>query len=258
MGAVEVDPELGVSLRGQWVPAPRYLLRRDRILANLEGKAPDRVVEVGCGAGALLHDLARRGFRCTGLEQSAAAVQVARAIHEGTGTEIVDVAGADWNGSFGYLISCEVLEHIERDVEALREWVGWLKPGGTAILSVPAHRSMFGPSDVWAGHYRRYSRRDFEDLARAAGLNVVTTECYGFPVGNVTHRLRNLAARRKTFVSKRANTDRSGIDRTTEVRLYPMQTSFIGRLTLRAALRTQSQFLHTDLGEGYLLVAQKP
>ena len=255
----EVDPDFGVSLRREWVPAPRYLLRRDRILANLVGRLPDDVVEVGCGAGALLHDLARLGFRCTGLESSEAAVDVARRIHEGSGVTIVSDAQPDaWRGRFGYLIACEVLEHIEADSAALREWVSWLKPGGTAILSVPAHPGLFGASDEWAGHFRRYSRAAFEELARSAGLTPVKLECYGFPVGNVTHRLRNLRARAQgRLATKSANTARSGVDRSVEVSLYGVQTSRLGRLTLRAALAAQQRFLQTDLGEGYLLFAEK-
>lgn len=252
-----IDPDFGVSLKRQWVPAPRYLLRRDRILANLAGKQPGVLVEVGCGAAALLHDLSRRGFTCRGLEQSAAAVEVAREIHRDTGTVITDTPSPDWQGAHDYLVACEVLEHIEADLEALREWVGWLKPGGTAILSVPAHGSMFGASDVWAGHVRRYSRSELERLAEGAGLTVKKTECYGFPVGNVTHRLRNLRARATAKGDRAANTARSGIDRSAELKFYPLQASWIGRLGLRAAIAAQERFLDTDFGEGFLLVAEK-
>ncbi|MDP2344019.1 MAG: class I SAM-dependent methyltransferase [Deltaproteobacteria bacterium] len=252
-----VDPEFGVSLFQQWVPAPRYLLRRDRILAHLVTRAPGALVEVGCGAGALLFDLVKRGFACTGLEQSAEALEVARRVHCDTGVVLTSTAGA-WAQSFDTLISCEVLEHIDDDVGALREWVGWLKPGGLAILSVPAHTAMWGPHDVWAGHVRRYGRADFERLARAAGLNVMITECYGFPVANITHRLRNLRMRNNTAGTTTTNTARSGVDRSVEVKLYGAQTSRLGRLTLRTAMKTQRRFLSTDLGEGYLIVATKP
>ncbi len=261
-----IDPDFGVSLFQQWVPAPRYLLRRDRVLAHLADHPPGPLVEVGCGAGALLHDLVRRGFTCTGLEQSPAALDVARRIHSDTGVTLTATAG-DWAGHFETLISCEVLEHIDDDVAALREWVSWLKPGGRAILSVPAHQALWGPHDVWAGHHRRYSRADFEQLARAAGLSVVTTECYGFPVANVTHRLRNFSVRKTrvgndgkadpAHISNSANTAKSGIDRSLEVKLYGAQTSTLGRLTLRAAVQAQRPFLATDLGEGYLIVATK-
>src|SRR5688572_255286 len=66
-----VAPELG------WVPAPRYLLRRHRALNLLKGLPRGRVLEVGCGAGALLNDLAGLGYDCTALESSSEARRVA-------------------------------------------------------------------------------------------------------------------------------------------------------------------------------------
>ena len=50
-------PILGVSApeRGR-APAPRYLLRRDRILDLIDGLPRGHLLEVGCGAGALLAD----------------------------------------------------------------------------------------------------------------------------------------------------------------------------------------------------------
>ena len=260
--AREIDAEFGVSLRSEWVPAPRYLLRRDRILSFLDGASAGvprgSVVEVGCGAGALLHDLRVRGFACHGLESSAEAVDVARKIHRDTGTVIGAEPDNAWSEQFDVLICCEVLEHIEDDLAALRSWVPWIKHGGKVILSVPAHASMWGPSDEWAGHFRRYSREQFTRLAQGAGLVVDKVECYGFPLANVTRHLRDFTARRRTLESRAANTARSGIDRSAEVKLYGVQSSWLGRVAMRAAQATQRPFLQTDLGEGYLLFATKP
>ena len=93
---VTVDAELGAVLTGRWVPAPRYLLRRDRVLAALADVPPGRVLEVGCGAGALLRDLHRLGHHCTGLEHSAAARSMAVAMHATTDTVIVEAADPAW------------------------------------------------------------------------------------------------------------------------------------------------------------------
>src|SRR3546814_6549126 len=58
----------------------------------------------------------------------------------------------------------EVLEHIEDDHAALRQWLGWLKPGGILLMSVPAHPSQWNAADVWAGHFRRYRKRELLGL----------------------------------------------------------------------------------------------
>lgn len=52
-----VAPELG------WVPAPRYLLRRSRVLRLLATVERGRLLEIGCGAGVLCQEVARLGFR---------------------------------------------------------------------------------------------------------------------------------------------------------------------------------------------------
>jgi len=258
---VTVDAELGAVLTGRWVPAPRYLLRRDRVLAALADVPPGRVLEVGCGAGALLRDLHRLGHHCTGLEHSAAARSMAVAMHATTDTVIVEAADPAWAAQpFDTLVSCEVLEHINDDTAALREWLGFVRPGGRVVLSVPAHPAWWGPHDVWAGHVRRYSKTAFVDLAERAGLRVDRVECYGFPVANLTMVLRNLATviKGKDTLDAAASTARSGVERHTEVKLFAAQTALPGRLALRAALAMQKRFLNTPLGEGYLIVATRP
>src|SRR3546814_16277129 len=65
-----------------WVPPIRYLLRRARILELLRKQPVGRLLEVGCGAGALLCDLTRRGYAAQGLETSEKALQVAARIAE--------------------------------------------------------------------------------------------------------------------------------------------------------------------------------
>ena len=49
-----------------WVPAPRYLLRRDRIMRHLRDIPACRVVDIGCGPASVLAELAARGFDAVG------------------------------------------------------------------------------------------------------------------------------------------------------------------------------------------------
>src|SRR5262249_29477295 len=148
-------PELG------WVPAPRYLLRRDRVLRHLGEGNGRTVLDIGCGAGALLADLAERNFNCVGLESSTQAAQVARAVNSGKrNVSIVTEPGDNWQKKFDVLLALEVLEHISEDHKALETWLSWLKPGGLVVVSVPSHMRKWSVSDEWAGHVRRYERED--------------------------------------------------------------------------------------------------
>ena len=175
-------------------------------------------------------------------------------------------APATWQGTFDYVLAFEVLEHIERDDDALRQWAGWLKPGGRLVMSVPAHRARWSASDVWAGHFRRYERTDMAKLLDASGLTVISFECYGFPLANIiepirawlhVRALRRDRANPESPALRAANTSRSGTERGVESRLYPLQSSIIGTAIMRFSFLLQGLFARTDLGTGYLVVARK-
>lgn len=248
-----------------WVPAPRYLLRRDRILRRLDGIAPCEALEIGCGAGVLLHELTARGFRCTALESSPDARQLAQELATGAGIDIrfEETPGADWTGRFPLLMAFEVLEHIEHDREALQAWRAWMPAGGTLLLSVPAHMSKWNPSDVWAGHFRRYEREPLAALLRASGFEPEAIECYGFPLATLSEKLTaggyaraGTAGDDATVEGKQANSHRSGIDRGHVMKWFPVFRHPLGKAAIAAAVHAQRPFLSTELGNGYLVLAR--
>lgn len=261
--AIQSHPLLGIAMPTLgWVPAPRYLLRRDRILRMLCNLPPQRVAEVGCGAGALIHDLTRMGHACQALETSLEARTLAAAVHwDHPSVRIHETAPEDWHDAFDYVMSFEVLEHIEDDCAALRQWSGWLKTGGHLLISVPSHERRWSASDVWAGHFRRYERAQLEALLRETGFEPVQLECYGFPLANVIEPIRSFLHARKLKKHKdddrATNTARSGTERTAETRLYPIESSFVGTAILRLAFAIQSLFVDTECGTGYLVLARK-
>jgi ubiquinone/menaquinone biosynthesis C-methylase UbiE len=89
--------------------------------------------------------------------------------------------------SFDAVVLGEVLEHVEEDVQALREARRVLRPGGVVALSVPAKPGRFGPSDLWAGHVRRYERADLVKKVLASGLTLETCRAWGFPFSALYH-----------------------------------------------------------------------
>lgn len=248
-----------------WVPAPRYLLRRARVLRQVRDMPRGEVLEVGCGAGVLLHELDELGFRCSALERSLDARELAGALamQAHRDIRIYEQAADDWAGRFGLVMAFEVLEHIEDDLGALQEWRQWLPAGGHLLLSVPSHMDKWNPSDVWAGHFRRYERASLIALLRRAGFEPERVECYGFPLANLAERVR--AAKYAPEVDERtdltaagrqANTDRSGIDRRHVMAWFPWLASPPGQLAMLGADLIQRPFLSTELGNGYLVRAR--
>ncbi|MGE0519931.1 MAG: class I SAM-dependent methyltransferase [Candidatus Binatia bacterium] len=273
---MDIHPLFGpVVLERNWVPAPSYLLRRDRIFQLLAGSQPGRLLEIGCGAGALLFELASRGFDCEAYETSPEALALARYVNErvaGARPTLYSTKQPHWPARFDYLCAFEVLEHIDDHAAALREWRSWLTPGGRLLLSVPAHQHRWGIDDVCAGHLRRYERSNLVALLGGAGFAVEQLDCYGFPLANLIRPLRGLKFRRRMRAAAAsgsavdsahrygrdhaADTEQSGIDRATESRLFGIYRGVPGRLALRTAFALQHLFVSTELGTGYLVSAR--
>ncbi|MCB9597673.1 MAG: class I SAM-dependent methyltransferase [Sandaracinaceae bacterium] len=246
-------PELG------WVPSPGYVLRRHRVLAWLDRlPAGRRALEIGCGAGALLHDLGERGYRCDALESSPRALELlAAAFGDRDDVHAHATPGDDWAGRFDLLLAFEVLEHIEDDAGALRAWVDWLAPGGHVLLSVPAHERRWNPTDEWAGHFRRYEADGLRARLEEAGLEVVALECYGFPLANLLEAVRARTYQRGATTERAGATAASGVERTVETKLWPAQTSPVGQAAMIALCRAQDAFLDRELGNGFFAVARR-
>jgi len=65
-----------------------------------------------------------------------------------------------------------VLEHVDRDTEALETIRIALAPGGRLLLLVPAHPALYGNIDRALGHERRYRRADLHRLLEQTGYQV--------------------------------------------------------------------------------------
>lgn len=71
---------------------------------------------------------------------------------------------------FDAIAAFDVLEHIEDDETALKEWNRVLKPDGAIIISVPAYQWLWSGHDVSLHHKRRYTTSRLKQTAAKAGL----------------------------------------------------------------------------------------
>ena len=73
---------------------------------------------------------------------------------------------------FDLVLATDVIEHVDDDTAALREIRRVLKPGGHALITVPAFQSLWGVQDEIGQHKRRYPRRRTSSRNEAAGLSI--------------------------------------------------------------------------------------
>ncbi|MBA3401219.1 MAG: methyltransferase domain-containing protein [Actinobacteria bacterium] len=154
------------------------------------------MLEIGPGQGSVGALLSQR-LTYVGLEPDVASFKTAVRRIGAAGTvlnEAVETYGRPQ--PFDIVCAFEVLEHMQDDRAALTDWTRHVRTGGWLLLSVPAGRHRFGPTDVKAGHYRRYDRDDLFELLTDGGLAEVEIISYGFPLGYALEAGRNLYARR--------------------------------------------------------------
>jgi SAM-dependent methyltransferase len=247
-----------------WIPAPRYVLRRDRVLSILKDSPPCRVLDIGCGPGALISEMGQAGYDAYGVDRSAKARELGRHLqYQSPGMQLHAELDEEWKGSFDLVMSFEVIEHLQDDIGAMREWREYLKPGGRIIISTPAHPSRWNAADEWAGHVRRYRRDQLVEAVEKAGFEVEKIECYGFPLANVMEVLtapnyrRRLEAKRGVVEGADALTDDSGSDRSGLAKFWPIYSGFIPTLAMRVFCGMQRPFLGSDLGTGYVIIAKR-
>ena len=71
-----------------------------------------------------------------------------------------------------FVYTSNVLEHIEDDVQALRNIREKMKQGGKIAIYVPALPMLFSGFDRHVGHFRRYEKKELMHKVRLAGFEI--------------------------------------------------------------------------------------
>jgi SAM-dependent methyltransferase len=132
-----------------------------------------RVLEVGCGTGVVLRQLAKlcRDGEVIGMDlySQAAVFASQRAACQ---VIVGDILNPPPLGEFDVIGVFDVLEHLINDRQILSGLNRLLKPTGALILTVPAHMSLWSYFDVAARHSRRYAPTELAHILRETGFEV--------------------------------------------------------------------------------------
>jgi SAM-dependent methyltransferase len=130
-----------------------------------------QVLDIGCGTGATLDHLGRFG-EVQGIDVSPLALGYCR---ERGHERVICASATDLpfaTASFDLVTALDVIEHLDDDLQGLREIERVLRPGAPAIVFVPAFDFLWGPNDDQSGHKRRYRLAELRRQVEHAGLVV--------------------------------------------------------------------------------------
>jgi SAM-dependent methyltransferase len=162
-----------------WFVGRRRLFAREIDKTGLPRTS--RVLDVGTSTGANLRLLRDLGFHAVdGLDFSQEAIRYCR--EKGLGNvRQGDVCGMPFaDESFDLLLATDIIEHVDDDLKALREIARVLRPGGKALIVVPAFPILWGLQDRVAQHKRRYRMGELADRVARAGFAIEVSYYFNF------------------------------------------------------------------------------
>jgi len=165
-----------------------YAARKEILLRYLESRLAlprtARVLDAGCGTGAILEALSAR-YDAWGSDVAPQAITFCRErglerLHLGTLESYPPPSSP-----FDLITMLDMVEHVDDDRGLLRTAHGLLGTGGHILITVPAFPSLWSRYDEMLHHRRRYTRGALAHLVTSAGFaldHMTFLNCLLFPV----------------------------------------------------------------------------
>lgn len=161
------------------------------------GARPGRLLDVGCGYGFFLKEMAQRGWQAEGIEISITGLRYAR---DYLGLDVSDqpLPRADWpDGCYDVITLFYVIEHLPDPMAALKEAHRLLRPGGLLLLRWPHTAPIAKLLRPWAerlklyqapSHLFDFSPRTLYKILDRSGFHEIRTTVCGWtrPAGKRT------------------------------------------------------------------------
>lgn len=167
-----MDQEYGERYRTLYERHWWWRARTDYILETIRRCRPSdgSILDIGCGDGLFFDRLAEFG-QVEGVEPCAQLVS-----QDNPSRGRIYVCPFDENFQpgkrYSLVLMLDVLEHLERPVEALKQAMNLLAPEGIFIATVPAFMALWTNHDALNHHFTRYTKRSLRAVAQKAGMRI--------------------------------------------------------------------------------------
>lgn len=127
-----------------------------------------RILDVGCGAGNMIHHLGRYG-KVMGIDNNPIPLRIAQ--QRGYDARLASAEDMPFdNESFELVTALDVIEHCDDDMQILRECYRVCTAGGLIVITVPAFQRLWSNNDVINDHKRRYSTSELRAKLTEVGF----------------------------------------------------------------------------------------
>lgn len=208
----------------------------DEIKRNISGTA----IEIGAGTGNLTTFLIQ-GIPFYITDKDRGLVEYLRikfSNKKNIFTDVLDIKNKPqkkYLSFFNTVIAINVLEHIEKDEEALKNIYSLLNEHGKLVILVPAKMFAYTKLDKELGHFRRYEKEELINKLTKSGFQVEMIKYFNL-VGLFSWTIRNKV--------KRNN-----------IHLKPYHITLFDSIV--PLLRLIESFIHVPIGISLIAVAKK-
>jgi len=168
------EDESGGEILERLNRAPRFTGWMADVVRPFVGQ---RVLEIGAGTGNMsVHLMPREAYWATDVNAHyldyLLTLRATRPYMRVAHTNAMERGSYPREQSFDTVVCLNVIEHVEDDLQALRNIRDSLEEGGRAIILVPCGPGLYGALDEVLGHFRRYTNERLVSVAEEAGFHV--------------------------------------------------------------------------------------
>jgi glycosyltransferase involved in cell wall biosynthesis len=188
-----------------WVPSPdEYAFKEGdgsshaMIMEMLAGRESLKVLDIGCSGGLLAERIRAAGHHVTGVDylEIPGVRQRTDAFHR---ADLSQGIPGEVGTGYDVVIAGDIIEHLPRPAQTMRQMLRVLRPGGEVLLSVPNFGHWYPRARVTLGlfgydrrgilddtHLRFFTRSTLRRLVRATGYDILEERVTGLPLGVVS------------------------------------------------------------------------